>query len=193
MSLRIGLFGGTFNPIHTGHCLLAEGILVKLKLNRILFIPCAAPPVSKSYKLAPAKHRLNMTKIAVKGNPWFKISTIELDRGGKSYSSNTLEELTKMYKKKAKFFFIIGSDNLDDFCTWKDPDRLLKLCTLVVVERPGCSSLKRKGRKKMLRVPTLPISSTDIRRLVKRGKSIKYLVPEGVRKYILKHRLYREN
>lgn len=191
MTLRIGILGGTFNPIHTGHCLLAEGILVKLKLNYILFIPCAVPPIPKSYKLVSARHRLNMVKMAIKGNPAFKISTIELDRGGKSYSSDTLEELTKIYKKKAKFFFIIGSDNLDDFSTWKDTDKLLRLSTLVLVNRPGGPLTKRKiNDRELVNVPTLPISSTDIRTLVKKGKSIKYLVPENVREYILKNRLY---
>ena len=225
MTLRIGILGGTFNPIHTGHCLLAEGILVKLELDYILFIPCAVPPHKRPLKLTASRHRLKMIRMAIKENHSFKVSTVELDRGGRSYSVDTLEELTKIYKGKAEFFFIIGSDSLSEFSTWKAPDILLKLCTLVAVERPGYPLTQlektrlegvrlKKGNKlfrrgsvslpnfltgltkgrikgmKVVSVPTLPVSSTDIRKLVKQGKSIKYLVPEDVRKYIIKHRLY---
>lgn len=207
MIKRIGILGGTFNPIHTGHLLLAEGVKKKLHLDYVLFIPCYLPPHKKPLKLAPAKHRFNMVRLAIRGNPKFKISNSEIKRKGISYSVDTLEELHKMYsakkrpvsrrenggqsggKEKAKFFFIIGSDSLKGLRTWKYINRLMKSCTLVAVTRPGYK-LKYSGVKN-IKLPTLPISSTDIRKFVKRGMSIRHLVPDSVRKYIIKCGLYR--
>lgn len=188
MTKRIGILGGTFNPIHTGHLLLAEMVKEKLGLDYVLFIPCFLPPHKRPIKLAPAKDRLTMVKWAVKGKPYFKVSRIELERGGKSYSVDTLEELHKLYKEKTKFFFIIGSDSLSGLHTWKSLDRLMKLCQIVAVTRPGYR-LKHTGVK-ILNLPTLPISSTDIRQLVREGKSIRYLVPDAVKSYILRNKLY---
>lgn len=185
---RIGILGGTFNPIHTGHLLLAEGAKEKLGLDYILFIPCYLPPHKKPLKLVPARHRLAMVRLAVRGNPSFKISTIELKRGGKSYSVDTLQELHRLYKGNANFFFIIGSDSLSGLCTWKSIDKLMKLCKLVAVTRPGYRM--RYPGVKIVDLPTLPVSSTDIRQLVRQGESIRYLVPDAVRKYILRNGLY---
>lgn len=190
MSKRIGILGGTFNPIHTGHLLIAEGVKEKLGLDYVLFIPCYLPPHKKHLKLAPARHRLAMVRLAIKGKPSFKISTIEIERRGKSYSVDTLEKLHKLYKGKARFFFIIGSDSITGLRTWKSIDKLMKLCKLVAVTRPGYR-LRYPGVK-MINLPTLPISSTDIRRLVKQGKSIRYLVPDAVKRYILRNGLYCE-
>lgn len=191
MTLRIGILGGTFNPIHTGHCLLASGILAEHKLDYILFIPCAVPPHKKPMRLAKASYRLQMVKMAIKGNPSFRLSTIDLDRNGRSYSVDTICKLKRLYKNRAKFFFIMGSDSLREFHTWKEPDRLLELCRFLVVERPGFPLSKmQSSRMEVVKVPTLPISSTDIRKMISQGKSIKYLVPEDVRRYIVRHRLY---
>lgn len=189
MIKRIGILGGTFNPIHTGHLLLAEGIKEKLHLDYVLFIPCNFPPHKKSLKLALAKHRFNMVRLAVKGNPKFKVSALEIKRGGISYSVDTLDELYKLYRGNAKFFFIIGSDSLKGLRTWKSINKLMKLCKIVAVTRPGYR-LKYRGVKN-IELPTLPVSSTDIRKFVKRGMSIKHLVPDSVRKYIIKCGLYR--
>lgn len=180
---RIGILGGTFNPIHTGHLLVAEGVKEELGLDYVLFIPCYLPPHKKPLKLAPARHRLAMVRLAIRGNPSFRISTIEIKRKGKSYSVDTLEELHRLYKGKARFFFIIGSDSISGLRTWKSIDKLMKLCKLVAVSRPGYR-LRYPGVK-IIDIPTLPISSTDIRRLIKEGKSIRYLVPEEVRRYIV--------
>lgn len=186
---KIGILGGTFNPVHTGHLLLAEGIREGLNLDSVLFIPSFMPPHKKSVKLASAKDRLALVRLAIKGNPYFKVSTIEIKRGGKSYSADTLEGLHKFFKNNAEFFFIIGSDNVSELKKWKSIDRLMKLCSIVTAVRPG---YKIKFPKvKVVDIPTLPVSSTDIRQLVNQGKTIKYLVPETVRKYILKNRLYR--
>jgi len=204
MGLKIGILGGTFNPIHTGHLMMAEAVLSKLKLNYVLFIPCALSPTKSSEKLAESSHRLKMVERAVKGNPSFKVSKIELERGGRSYSVDTLDTLKKIYKNKTKFFFIIGADNLSQLCKWKQPDRLFKLCTPVVVGRQGIPLIslgkyyqKQAGLTKaqinklrLINAPTLPISSTGIRAMVRKGRPIRYLVPEPVRRYILRYKLY---
>lgn len=186
---RIGILGGTFNPIHTGHLLIAEGVKEKLGLDHVLFIPCYLPPHKKPLKLAPARHRLAMVRLAIRGNPSFRISTIEIKRKGKSYSVDTLEELHRLYKGEARFFFIIGSDSIPGLKAWKGIDKLMKLSKLVAVTRPGYH-LRYPGVM-MIEIPTLSISSTDIRRLVKQGKSIRYLVPSAVRRYIVNNLLIR--
>lgn len=190
MFKKIGILGGTFNPIHTGHLLLAEGVRERLNLDNVLFIPCFLPPHKRPLRLAPARRRLAMTRLAVQGNPSFKVSTIEIERGGKSYSVDTLRQLHRLYKGKPKFFFIIGSDSVEGIRSWKNIDKLMKLCKLVAVTRPGY--FYRYSRVKVIDVPTLPISSSDIRRLIKKRISIRYLVPENVRRYILNKGLYGE-
>jgi len=186
---KIGILGGTFNPIHTGHLLLAEGIREDLGLDYILFIPCNLPPHKKNSGLASANDRVEMVKLAIKGNQFFRLSKIELFREGKSYSIDTVTELNKKYKHKAKFFFIVGSDSFSGLKKWKDIDKIKKLCKLVAASRPGYS-FKYKGIK-LIHVPTLNISSTEIRHFVKNRESIKYLVPDLVRSYIEKRKLYR--
>jgi nicotinate-nucleotide adenylyltransferase len=185
---KIGILGGTFNPIHSGHLLLAEGIKDTLCLDSVLFMPCNLPPHKLSEIIAPVKKRLTMVRLAVRGNPYFKVSTVEIERGGRSYSVDTLLELHKKYKSRARFYFIIGSDSFSGLKKWKQVDKLMKLCTLVSAKRPGYN-FKYKGVK-VIDIPTLNISSTEIRHLVKQGKSINYLVPDSVRAYILKNKLY---
>lgn len=190
--MKIGILGGTFNPVHTGHLLMAEGVKAAQKLDRIIFMPCALPPHKHSVRLAGGKHRVKMIKLAVKGNPCFDVSEIELKRGGKSYSVDTLEELAEGCKKNTRFFFIIGSDNLQSFDKWKSPSRLLELCKIIVVGRPGYKFPKRKHKNIIfVNIPTLPVSSTDIRTYIKQNRSIKYLVLDPVQDYIHKNRLYR--
>lgn len=189
MIKKIGILGGTFNPIHTGHLLLANGVAEKLKLDYVLFIPCFSPPHKKPVSLVPAEKRFAMVKLAIKNNPAFKASRIEIKRGNKSYSVDTLIELRKIYTKKTKFFFIIGSDSLIGINKWKDLNKLMNLCKLVAVARPGFS-LRYKGVQ-TVDLATLPVSSTDIRRFVKMGRSIRYLVPDSVMDFINKNRLYR--
>jgi nicotinate-nucleotide adenylyltransferase len=186
---KIGILGGTFNPIHAGHLMLAEGASNVLGLDCVLFVPCNFPPHKNPSDLVSAKDRIAMVRLAIKGNSSFKVSMIELKRGGKSYSVDTLKELHKKYKGKAKFFFIIGSDSFSGLKKWKDVDELIKLCTLVAAKRPGYN-FKYKGIK-LVDIPTLHISSTEIRRFIKNDIGIKYLVPDSVRKYIGKRKLYK--
>lgn len=186
---RMGILGGTFNPIHSGHLLMAEGAREKLMLDEVLFIPCALSPLKKSVNLIPARRRLAMVRAAARGNPVFKVLTMEIKRGGRSYSVDTLQELHKLYKKTADFFFIIGSDSMAGLPAWKNLKKLMKLGKIIAVSRPGYT-LDYPGVK-LIKIPTLPVSSTDIRHLVRQGRSIKYLVPEQVRKYILKYKIYQ--
>lgn len=188
MIKKIGILGGTFNPIHNGHLLLAEGVKEKLGLHSIIFIPCYLPPHKKNIKILSTRHRLNMVKLAVKDNPCFKVSDVEIKRGGKSYTVDTLEKLHKIYKNKAKFYFILGSDSFSGLHTWKDLDKIMKLCRLVAVTRPGYHI--KYPFVKVVSIFTLPVSSTDVRKSVQNKKSIKYLVPDNVIKYIRKNKLF---
>ena len=186
---RIGILGGTFNPIHGGHLLMAEGVRERLRLDKVLFVPCALSPLKKPVNLISARRRLAMVKIAMGDNPAFGVLTVEIKRGGRSYSVDTVSALHKKYKRGADFFFIIGSDSIAGLATWKDIHKLMKLCRFIAVSRPG-HNLKYPGVE-VIKIPTLPVSSTDIRIMVGRGRSIRYLVPEKVRKYILKNKIYR--
>jgi nicotinate-nucleotide adenylyltransferase len=187
---KIGILGGTFNPIHAGHLLLAEEVKEKLGLDHVIFIPCFLPPHKNSRDLPSAKHRLNMVKLAVSDNNDFKVSTIEIDRGGRSYSIDTMHELATSYEKGTRFYFIIGSDSVATLSSWKSIDKLIKMCIIVAVGRPGYKNGRKKGVK-TLDLPTIPVSSTDIRNLIKKDVSIHYLVPDKVREYIIKNGLYK--
>lgn len=185
--------GGTFNPIHYGHLIASQEVKEKLGLDKIIFIPSAHPPHKDERELAPASHRLNMLKLALGKDPYFSISTLEIDRGGKSYSFQTMRALSKIYGPKAEFFFILGTDAIRDIFTWKKVDEFLSLCRLIVINRPGFSI--RHLKKKMppfhfVRVTPVAISSRAIRKRVEQGKPIRYLVPEKVEFYIKSHRLY---
>lgn len=185
--------GGTFNPVHYGHLIAGQEVKEKMNLDKIIFIPSAYPPHKDEKELAPATDRLNMLKLALGKDPYFSISTLEIDRGGKSYSFKTMRALRKIYGPKAIFFFILGTDAMRDIFTWKKVDEFLKLCQLIVINRPGF--LLRYLKKKMppfhfVRVTPAAISSRVIRKRVQEGKPIRYLVPEKVEAYIKKHNLY---
>src|SRR5579862_7291363 len=134
--LRIGILGGTFNPIHLGHLLIAQDAIEQLRLDRVKFIPSATPPHKSVDKLASEKDRVRMIRLAIRGNARFEVDDIEIKRGGKSYSVDTLMEL-RQQDPRAKFYFIIGADSLRELHLWRDVGRLVKLCTFVTVPRPG--------------------------------------------------------
>lgn len=202
MKKKAGLLGGTFNPVHTGHLVMAADAVEKFKLDEMLFVPCASPPHKKAHHLAPARHRVAMLRAAVKGDPRFHVCTLEVDRGGTSYSVDTLREL-RLKRPDDRFFFVIGSDTLHELHTWKDIYELLTLCTFVCAERPGSIRrwspgalwLKSPWPARLLsglfRGHLVDLSSSEIRQRVTEGRSIRYLVPAGVERYILKHRLYK--
>lgn len=194
--MRLGIFGGTFNPVHNAHLLAAQEVREKMKLNRIIFIPSARPPHKVEKNLASPLHRLNMLKLAIGKNPYFSVSTLEIDRGGKSYSVDTMRQLKKHYPKKTKIFFILGADAAKEISTWKDVNDFLKMCKLIAINRPGFSPRpcpQKRGSSSISSVPVTPIgiSSHLIRRRMHEDKPITYLVPEKVEKYIKKNKLYK--
>jgi len=197
--MKICIFGGTFNPVHNGHLIMAQMALDKFRLDRMVFIPCYLPPHKGSREIAPAKDRLAMLRLAVQGNPRFSISDIEIRRGGRSYSIDTVKELRERAKPADRFYFLIGSDSLRDFHSWVAADELLGLCDFIVVERPGLavaqifrnSPRKKKQFTKIVSEFPVGISSSEIRRRARTGKPVRFLVPDRVERYITQKGLYR--
>ena len=171
----IAIFGGTFDPIHLGHLRLALELQEKYKFKSVLFVPCKNP-VLKKKPIASLKHRIAMLKLAIKNQPNFSVDESELDRSGPSYMIDTLVNLKEKMPKE-KLSLIIGSDAFDNFSQWRCPEDIISLAKLVVVPRD--------------RNETLPISSTQIRKQLKIKKSARYLIPDSVWQYIVKHGLYR--
>ena len=193
-SKKIGIFGGTFNPPHIAHLVAAESVRDHLKLDKVLFVPAAIPPHKVDEKIISAELRLEMVTLAIKDNPAFEVCDIELRRGGASYSIDTIIELKRKFPGD-DFFFIMGIDLLNDFYSWKNPEKLLDECNVVVMDRPGFSgeSVDKKllRRVEIVNVPSMDISSSEIRRRVRFGKSIKFLVPPAVEDYIRANSIYR--
>lgn len=194
--MRIGLFGGTFNPPHFGHLLLAERVVEALKLDTMLFIPAAIPPhkIDATY-IAPNEHRVAMLLRAIAGNPAFDISTVEIDREGISYTIDTVKTLAASFRG-AELFLLLGADNLADFHNWRDPEGICALASLVAMHRAGFAmdDVDPAWRRHLVavRTPVIEISGTEIRERVKEGRSIRYYVPEAVAAYIADHGLYRD-
>ena len=196
----IGILGGTFNPIHLGHLLMAQDALEQLRLDRVIFVPSATPPHKTVDKLARAADRLRMINLAIRGNDRFDVDDLEIKRGGKSYSVDTLLQLKRRHPR-ARFFFIIGADSLRELHLWREVGRLVTLCTFITVPRPGFepkpvvdprldAATRRRLRQHVLHGHACDIASRDIRARVSQKRSIRYLVPDPVRAYIEAHRLY---
>ncbi len=190
---KIGILGGTFDPIHMGHLVLAEQVKEKLKLNRVIFIPCLSPPHKTKRKLSMADHRFRMAALAVEDNPSFSISDVELKRTGLSYTIDTLRQLKRTHPD-SEIYFLTGSDVLDEIHTWKDPEEIYKLAKMVIAVRPGFDGFDPGNRfaekSIIIHITGLDISSSQIRERVKKGQSIRYLVPSRVEEYIRKKKLY---
>ena len=198
---RIGILGGTFNPIHLGHLLIAEDAMEQLGLDRVKFIPSATPPHKTVDKLASERDRLRMIALAIRNNARFEADDIETRRGGKSYSVDTLTELRRR-EPRAEFYFIIGADSLRELHLWREVQLLVTLCTFVTVPRPGFNpkpvidprldaATRRRLRQHVLRGHACDIASREIRARVASGRSIRYLVPDAVHAYIRRRRLYQ--
>lgn len=193
--MRIGIFGGSFDPPHIGHLIIAELACEQLGLDKVIFVPAYLPPHKVGSHRSSPHHRLQMTKIAVKGNPRFAVSDIEIQREGISYTVDTLRYYKKKYPK-SKLFLLIGGDNYAQFVTWKSPDVIAKLASLAVYPRLGYDTTVLPhsyfGKEYLLQGNKLDLSSTEIRKRVFTGKTSRYVVPEKVELYIVKNRLYKK-
>lgn len=189
--MRIGILGGTFDPIHNGHIHLARELCKRLALKKIIFIPTYIPPHKPDTKISSGIHRYNMVKLAIARSKKFELSDIELKRKGRSYSVDTLRQLKRRYGKRVQLFFITGSDSLKDINKWRDTEEILKLCTFVVVKRPGFRVRNADHCFPILDINAKDASSSDIRRRLKNHRSITRLVPARVRDYIEKCGLYQ--
>lgn len=201
---KIGIMGGTFNPIHCGHLVTAEEAYSQFKLEKVIFMPSKVPPHKETRDIIPAEDRYLMTVLAIAGNPHFTISRLEIERKGPSYTIDTVKELHKIYGPSWEIFFITGADAILEILTWKDPHQLAEYCSFIAATRPGYSlekfrqslSLKENELSKFepriyfMEIPALAISSTDIRARVREEKSIKYLLPDAVAEYIYQCGLY---
>ena len=190
---RIGLFGGSFDPPHIGHCIIAARAVDQLNLDKVLFIPAYIPPHKKHRSTSDPRHRLAMTRLAIRGTSTFACSDQEVRRKGVSYTVDTLRDLKRKFPD-AELFLIIGGDSLAFFPSWREPEAILNLASLAVYDRPKVQlQRKQKGSKRIASIagPLLDISSSGIRTMVAAGQSITFLVPQAVERYIRSHRLYR--
>jgi len=200
MSLRIGILGGSFDPIHYGHLAIAEEARVTLRLDRVVFIPTAWQPSKHSSRGAASAQRFHMARLACATNAAFEVSPIEIERPGPSYSVITLEQLHKT--QPGDYYFILGADAASDLGRWYGAERIVELARIVVVGRPGAAPDRERliltfprlaDRMLLVAGPQLDISSSLLRERVAAGQSIRYLTPEPVVEYIMQHRLYRSD
>jgi len=198
---RLGILGGTFDPIHHGHLVAAEEAHDQLQLDQVLFVPTGIPPHKPRRPISPSFHRLRMVELAIAGKPYLAISRVDVDRSGPCYTVDTLELLRAEQGPEPTFFFIEGADSLADILTWYRTQRLIELCELAIVERPGVEidlpQLENHlpgltARIHWVQMPRLEISSSDLRARVRAGRPITYLVPAAVEAYIVEHGLYKQ-
>jgi len=204
--VRIGIFGGSFDPVHLGHLVVAECCREQARLDRVIFVPTAIQPFKQSRQPVAGQHRAEMLALAVGGNPAFEVSTVELDRGGVSYTVDTLAALRATHGTD-ELFLMLGPDALASLPDWREPARILDLAGVIAVERDGLDDVSSSvqeprlatllGRERAqqltadrVRVPALAIRSSDLRALVKAGRSIRYRTPRAVERFIATHGLY---
>lgn len=197
-SRRLGVMGGTFDPIHYGHLVTAEGAFWQFGLDEVVFVPTGEPWMKGAGEVTPAEDRYLMTVIATASNPHFSVSRLEIDRAGPTYTRDTLEAIRREEDKGTALFFITGADAILEIFHWKDPEEVLSLATFIAATRPGYDIARFEAEAptshpnvSVMSVPALAISSTDIRERVAEGRPVRYLVPEGVKTYIDKAGLYR--
>ncbi|MFC1847286.1 nicotinate-nucleotide adenylyltransferase [Chloroflexota bacterium] len=198
--MKIGILGGTFDPVHNGHIAVAEETRARLDLAEIIFVPAGQPQLKGNRPILAAEHRLQMVRLAIADQPYFKLSTVEIDRAGPSYTVDTITELQAHLGAEAELFFILGLDTLAQLPQWREPSRLIKMCYLVATSRPGyilpdLDSLETiipglSHRLTLLDKPEVDIGATEIRDRVVQRLSIRHLVPEPVDEYIRQHKIY---
>lgn len=200
MSRRLGVLGGTFDPIHYGHLVAAQEARYQLELERVLFVPVGQPPHKPDEPLSPAHHRVRMIERAIEDRPHFVLSRVDVDRPGPQYTADTLALLHQAWGAGTTIFFITGSDSLANILDWRQPARILRQAELAVVQRPGAGvdvdALERelpglRDRLHWVQMPLLDISSTDLRTRVRQGRPISFFLPPAVEAYVLEQGLYR--
>jgi len=193
-NLRIGIMGGVFDPIHIGHLFTAEEARINFCLDKVIFVPCLNPTHKRNDQVTDVRHRLKMSYLATQSNPYFEVSKIEINRSGPSYTIDTIKEFRSIFGWDAKIFFITGADAFLEIESWFKKAELLEMCQFVAATRPGydLNKLHSNFKKvlKIMEIPLLAISSTDIRNRIRNKLSIKYIVLEEVREYIYKNKLY---
>ncbi len=201
MTSAVGIFGGTFDPPHLGHLILAEACADALALSRVLWVPAADPPHKQDVAMTPARHRVKMVKAAIAGNPRFALSRVDVDRPGPHYSADMVDIIAEQHRD-APLYFLMGGDSLRDLPNWHEPARLLARCALGVIRRPGddlasvLPSLHEKisdlkDNVYLIEAPLVEIAGSEIRRRVGVGESVRYRVLDAVRVYIEQENLYR--
>jgi nicotinate-nucleotide adenylyltransferase len=198
--MKTGVLGGTFDPVHNGHMMIAGEAMKRLELDEVLFVPTSQTPLKEDNAVTPVEHCVRMVELAIAGSPAFRLSEIEIDRAGVSYTVDTIAALKKETGDAAELYFIIGLDSLVTLPRWKDPDRLVVMCRLVAVRRPGYDMPDIENIEKLvpglaeslilIDKPELDISATDIRKRVAEGLPVDGLVPAAVGKYIRENSLY---
>jgi nicotinate-nucleotide adenylyltransferase len=195
---RLGVMGGTFDPIHHGHLVTAEEALWQFRLDAVVFVPTGQPWMKEERKVTSAEHRFLMTVIATSSNPRFTVSRVDIEREGPTYTRDTLQAIQDEYGEEPALFFVTGADAVLEIFQWKDPQEILEVAHVIAATRPGYDIARFEAEAptshpniSVMDVPALAISSTDIRRRVQEGSSIRYLVPEAVHTYIDKWELYR--
>lgn len=200
---RVGIMGGTFDPIHLGHLVTAEAARSGFNMDKVVFVPSGQPPHKKGLRITNKEHRYLMTVLATSANPYFEVSRTEIDRPGESYAIDTVRYIRSKMKPDSELFFITGADAILEIVTWKDMEELFANCIFIAATRPGfnLSEMNNHLQKKLspanlakiipITVPAMAISSTDIRARVQNGRTIKYLLPESVENFIRKNDLYQ--
>ncbi|HHZ16518.1 MAG TPA: nicotinate-nucleotide adenylyltransferase [Peptococcaceae bacterium] len=200
---RIGIMGGTFDPIHYGHLVTAETARSEFALEKVIFVPSGNPPHKSEAMVTRKEQRYLMTVLATAANPYFEVSRVEIERPGQSYAIDTVREFKSKMDEDSELYFITGADAIFEIVTWKDVDGLFDRCTFIAATRPGFNldALREKLLKRLpieylkkiipLEVPAMAISSTDIRQRIRNNRTVKYLLPEEVENFIYKNKLYR--
>lgn len=196
--MKVGLYGGTFDPIHMGHLLLAEWARDKFNLTKVIFVPTLIPPHKQHHNITSAHQRFEMVRLAIQGNPHFEVSNIEIKRKDVSYSIETIVKFRRRYQlSKKQLYFLIGADSLIEFSSWRTPRQILKNCQVAVYRRSNFDVSKAEAEYLnnviIIDNPLIDISSSDIRERILKGKSIKYMVSPSVEEFISKSAIYKKN
>lgn len=186
----LGVLGGSFDPVHHGHLIVADRAAEALGLDTVLFVPCAQQPLKPHGPVATAAHRAAMVRLAIEGHPRFAVDTCELDRPGPSYTVDTLRELATRFPG-TRLVLVLGADAAASLPRWRMADEVARLAEIAVLTRPGVPDVTSAFVKHLVATPAIEISASDIRARCLTGKPIRYLVPEAVDRYIAKHKLYR--